>query len=435
MSGIKRRDFIRVTGAAAIAGAGCIGLGLPSLVLGATRKVVIVGGGVGGCTAARYLRKFDPTVEVTLIEAEPKYHSCFLSNEYISGERSMESLTFGYDGLAKQGIKVVEDRVIAIEPDKRVVRTKGGEKYVYDRCVVSPGVDFKWEDIDGYSAALAEKIPHAWFGGPQTEILRRQIAAMPEGGTVAIVAPPNPFKCPPGPYERASQIAMYCKRHKPKAKILILDHKDAFTKQDLFVQGWTRLYGYGTGYSMIEWISAAAGGQIEALDPKSHTLVGAVDEFKADVINIIPAQKAGRIAFAADLVDGDWCPVDKMTFESKRHPGIYVLGDASDAAHMPKSAYAANSQAKICAASIVLGLNGDPPPSDPSYVNTCYSILAPDYGISVAGVYRFDKANNMIVGIEGAGGVTPMDAAPRYLSREVTYAYSWFDNLVHDMMG
>lgn len=435
MSGINRREFVRMAGMAAVAGSAGVGLGFPSLVLGASRKVVIVGGGVGGCTAAKYLLKFDPTIEVTLIEAEPKYHSCFLSNEYVSGERSMESLTFTYDGLVKRGVRLITDRVVAIEPDKRIVKTKGGEKLSYDRCIVSPGVDFKWDAIEGYSAELADEIPHAWYGGPQTEILRRQIEAMPENGKVAIVAPPNPFKCPPGPYERASQIAMYCKRHKPKAKIMILDPKDAFTKQDLFVQGWGRLYGYGTGYSMIEWVSNAAGGKIESLDPATKTLVGPFDEFQADVINIIPAQKAGQIAFAADLVEGDWCPVDKLTFESKRHPGIYVLGDASDAAHMPKSAYAANSQAKICAAAIILGLNGQPPLSEPSYVNTCYSILGHDYGISVAGVYRLDKANNMIVSIEGSGGVTPMDALPRYLSREVTYAYSWFDNLIYDMMG
>lgn len=432
MSGITRRDFLRMTGVGAMAGAT---LGFPYLALGASRKVVIVGGGVGGCTAAKYLRKLDPTVEVILIEPEAKYHTCFLSNEYVSGQRSMESLTFGYEGLTKQGVTVVHDRVTAIDPVKRRVRTKGSHSFSYDRCVVSPGVDFKWEAIEGYSDKVAKQIPHAWFGGPQTEILRRQVHAMPDGGMVAIVAPPNPYKCPPGPYERASQIAMYCKRHKPKCKIMILDPKDAFSKQDLFVQGWGRLYGYGTDYSMIEWISGAAGGKVDALDTKSRTLIAQVDDFRADVINIIPPQKAGKIAFAADLVEGDWCPVNKKTFESKRHEGIYVLGDASDAAHMPKSAYAANSQAKVCAAAIIASLDGVPVPGEPSYVNTCYSILGEDYGISVAGVYRLDDARNMIVGIEGAGGLTPMDSRPRYLKREVTYAHSWFENLVHDMMG
>ncbi|MDZ7754748.1 MAG: FCSD flavin-binding domain-containing protein [Gammaproteobacteria bacterium] len=432
MSNIKRRDFIRITGTAALAG---VAAGFPSLVLGAGRQVVVVGGGVGGCTAAKYLRKLDPSIKVILVEAEPKYHSCFLSNEYVSGERTMESLTFGYDGLAKHGVTVVNDRVTAIEPDKKQVRTAGGHRFSYDACIVSPGVDFKWEAIDGYSEKVADTIPHAWYGGPQTEILRRQVRAMPDGGVVAIVAPPNPFKCPPGPYERASQIAMYCKREKPRSKIMILDYKDAFTKQDLFIQGWSRLYGYGTNYSMIEWVSAAAGGKVEAVDPKAGTLIGLVDEFKADVINIIPPQKAGQIAFQADLVDGDWCPVDKKTFESTRHADIYVLGDASDAAHMPKSAYAANSQAKVCIAAIIARLNGMTIPADPSYVNTCYSILGEDYGISVAGVYRLDEERNMIVGIEGAGGLTPMDTAPQFLAREVTYAHSWFENLIHDMMG
>lgn len=432
MHSITRRRFLHLTGTALVSSAT---IGFPSLVLGAGPRVVVVGGGVGGCTAAKYLRLFDPKIEVVLIEAEPQYHSCFLSNEYISGERSMESLTFSYDSLHDRGVRIVQGRATAIDPDKREVVTAAGEHFPYDYCIVSPGVDFKWDAIDGYSEELAETFPHAWNGGPQTEILRRQVQAMPENGVVAIVAPPNPFKCPPGPYERASQIAMYCKQHKPKAKILILDHKDAFTKQDLFTQGWTRLYGYGTGYSMIEWVSAAAGGAIEAIDPSENSLIGFVEDFQADVINIIPAQKANQIAFAADLVENDWCPVNKLTFESSRHPGIYVLGDASNASQMPKSAYAANSQAKICAAAIVSDVNGLPVPDEPSYVNTCYSILGPDYGISVAGVYRYDANNNMIVGIEGAGGVTPMDAAPRSLSREVTYAYSWFDNLIADMMG
>jgi len=227
---------------------------------------------------------------------------------------------------------------------------------------------------------------------------------------------------------------MYCKHHKPKAKIVILDSKDAFAKQGLFVQGWTKLYGYGTDNSMIEWVSGAAGGKVEALDAKNMTVTAAVEDFKGDVINIIPPQKAGKIAFAADLVDGDWCPVDKKTFESKKHAGIYVLGDASDAAKMPKSAYAANSQAKVAVAAIINRFNGKEP-GDPAYTNTCYSIVGEEFGISVAAVYEFDAANNMIESVKGSGGVSPMDASDEIRKREVSYAHSWFKNVIDDMMG
>jgi sulfide dehydrogenase [flavocytochrome c] flavoprotein subunit len=430
MSGIHRRDFIRQTGAALLAGAT---LGFPALALGASRRVVVVGGGVGGCTAAKYLKKIDPKVEVILIAAEPLYVSCFMSNEVLSGERTIESLAFGYEGLARHGVNVIVDRALNIDPASRLVHTAGGLRLAYDACVVSPGVDFKWDAIDGYDEAVSAAIPHAWYAGPQTVTLRKQIEAMPEGGTVLIVAPPNPYKCPPGPYERASQIAMFCKHRKPRAKILILDAKDAFSKQGLFIQGWTKLYGYGTDDSMIEWIGGAAGGKVEGLDAGSRTLIGEVEDFEGHVINIIPPQKAGKIAFEADLAEGDWCPVDKRTFESSRHPGVYVLGDASSASKMPKSAYAANSQAKVAAAAIVARFAGREP-DEATYVNTCYSIVGEDFGISVAGIYYLDAASNTIEDVPGAGGVSPMDASPEVRRREVSYAHSWFKNVIDDMM-
>jgi sulfide dehydrogenase [flavocytochrome c] flavoprotein subunit len=430
MSGTNRRDFIRLAGSAALA-AGT--LGVPGLLRAAPRRVVVVGGGVGGCTAAKYLRKLDPRVEVTLIETKPAYTSCFMSNEVLSGERTLESLTFGYGGLEGHGVRVVVDHVEAIDADRRVVKTRGGQNLGYDACVVSPGVDFKWDAIPGYDETAAGTIPHAWFAGPQTTLLRRQLEAMPEGGKVIIVAPPNPYKCPPGPYERASQIAMYCKHHKPRAKILILDPKDRFSKQGLFMEGWRKLYGYGTDHSMIQWLGAAAGGKVEELDPGTRTLQCEVEEFQADVLNIIPPQKAGKIAFAADLVDGDWCPVDKRTFESSRHPGIYVLGDAASAEKMPKSAYAANSQAKVAAAAIAARFAGHEP-GDPTFVNTCYSVVGEDFGISVAAVYTLDAASNSIESIQGSGGISPADAPADIRRREVSYAHSWFRNVINDMM-
>ncbi len=430
MTHIDRRAFIRLAGGAAVLGAT---LGFPSLALGAPRRVVVVGGGVGGCTAAKYLRKFDPNLAVTLIETHPTYTSCFMSNEVLSGDRTLESLTFDYDGLRRHGVEVVIDHVTAIDPVQKTVRTAGGNQFGYDACVVSPGVGFKWGAIEGYDEEVAETIPHAWYAGPQTRILRRQLEAMPEGGTVIIAAPPNPFKCPPGPYERASQIAMYCKHHKPRAKVIILDPKDAFSKQGLYIEGWTQLYGYGGDNSMIEWVSGAAGGEVESLDPGTRTLQTFVEEFRGDVVNIIPAQKAGAIAFAADLVEGDWCPVDKRTFESTRHKDIYVLGDASSAAKMPKSAYAANSQAKVAAAAIVDRFNGREP-GEPTFTNTCYSILGEEFGISVAGVYHLDAANNSIEEIPNSGGVSPANASPELRKREVSYAHSWFRNVINDMM-
>lgn len=421
----NRRDFLRFAGGAGLT------LGFPYLALGASPKVVIVGGGVGGCTAAKYLRKMDPAIAVTLVTDEPKYVSCFMSNEVLSGDRTLDELTFGYEGLRKYGIEIVIDLAVGVDPVARIVSTAGGKRLAYDACVVSPGIDFKWEAIEGYDAKVAETVTHAWNAGPQTATLRRQVEAMPDGGRVLIAAPPNPFKCPPGPYERASQIAMYCKRHKPKSKIVIVDPKLKFSKKALFVQGWTQLYGYGTDNSMIEWVP---GETVESLDAKSRTLRFGGNSLSGDVVNIIPPQKAGKIAFAADLVEDDWCPVDKRTFESSRHQGIYVLGDASSASKMPKSAYAANSQAKVAAAAIVARMNGREAP-EATYVNTCYSIVGENFGISVAAVYRLNAAENMIESIDGSGGVSPNDASAKNRKREVSYAHSWFKNVIDDMLG
>ncbi|MET0089609.1 MAG: NAD(P)/FAD-dependent oxidoreductase [Candidatus Thiodiazotropha sp.] len=430
MSHYNRRGFFRWSAGMTLAGGL---LGFPGLLLSATRKVVVVGGGVGGCTAAKYLRKLDPSLEVTLIEPKKSYTSCFMSNEVLSGDRTLESITFGYQGLEAHGVKIINDRVSAIDADARSVATGTGERIGYDACIVSPGVDFKWDAIEGYSEAVAEEIPHTWFAGPQTLTLANQIRAMPEGGKVIIVAPPNPYKCPPGPYERAAQIAMYCKHHKPKAKIIILDPKDAFSKQGLFRQGWSRYYGFGTDNSMIEWVGAASGGKVEAIDPSTRTLIAEIEDFQGDVINIIPPQKAGKVAYASDLVDGDWCPVDKLTFESTRHKDVYVLGDASNAAKMPKSAYAANSQAKVAAAAIVAKFNNQPV-GEPTFVNTCYSIINHEHGISVAAVYSLDRASNMINPIPGSGGLSPIDASDEQRKREASYAHSWFKNVINDML-
>ncbi len=359
---------------------------------------------------------------------------CFMSNEVISGERTLDSIKFGYKNLESMGIKIVQDYASNIDAKKKHVVTKNSGNIAYDRCIVSPGVDFKWETIEGFDAEVAAtKIPHAWKAGPQTALMHKQLQAMKDGGTVIIAPPPNPFRCPPGPYERASQIAHYLKNHKPKSKILILDAKDKFSKQGLFMQGWKKHYGFGTDNSLIEWVKGAEGGIIEGVDAKTNTVIGSVDEYKGDVINIIPAQKAGKIAFNAGLVnDKGWCPVDQKTFESTKHKDVYVIGDSSVASPMPKSGYAANSEAKVCAAAVVASLHGKPA-AHPTLVNTCYSLITPDDGISVAMVYNFD--GKKIQKVKGSGGLTPMDSSEAMRKREARYAHSWFNNITSDIFG
>lgn len=430
MSRVNRRDFLQLAGSAVAVGM----MGFPYIARGAGSKIVVVGGGTGGATAAKYIRLMDPSVEVTLIEPNPRYYTCYLSNEAVIGERTLDSLSFGYDRLRGHGVTVIQGFAVGIDPAAKTVKTADGRSFAFDRAIVAPGVDFKWGAIGGYDEQAAGHLPHAWKAGPQTLLLRKQLIAMKDGGTVIIIAPPNPFRCPPGPYERASLIAHYLKQHKPKSKVIILDAKDAFAKQGLFTQAWKRLYGFGTADSMIQWVSAAEGGTVESIDVASMMVQAEIEEFKGDVINVIPPQKAGKIAVEGGLVEGDWCPVDKKTFESTKQAGIYVIGDACNASKMPKSGYAANSQAKVAAAAVVDSLHGREP-GTAAYMNTCYSIAGPDYGFSVAGVYELSADGKTIEGVKGAGGLTPMDASPEMLKREVSYAHSWFKNVTQDVFG
>lgn len=425
MTQITRRDLLKLTGAMGALGM----LGFSPISRGAYKaRVLVVGGGYGGATLAKYLRMADPRVEVILIEKDQQFVSCALSNEVLAGERSMESLTFGYEALAAfYGVKVVHDEVIAIDPIKKTVSTRGEQQFGYDRLVVAPGIGFKWGAIEGYDEAASEIMPHAWNAGEQTLILQRQIDAVENGGTVYIVAPPNPYKCPPGPYERAALIAHALQsKGKTRCKIIILDAKDAFAKQGLFKHGWGQHYP-----GMITWVAGSEDGRVLEVDPKTRTLYTEFEEHKGDVVNVIPPQKAGRIAEVAGLTDeSGWCPVDQRTFESTLHKNVHVIGDASIAGAMPKSAYSANTQAKVCAAAIVALLDGTPAP-DPSYVNTCYSIIAPKHGISVAAVYRL--VDHKIASVKGAGGVSPQNATAWEREMEATYARSWFENITADI--
>ncbi|WP_455209297.1 FCSD flavin-binding domain-containing protein [Kaarinaea lacus] len=429
MTNFTRRQFIAYGSMTLAASA----LGFPMLAVGASRRVVIVGGGVAGATVARYLRLMDSNIDVTLIEPKNFYTTCFLSNEVLWGHRNIETIQFNYDALQKHGVKMVHDLVTTIDPDARQVVIQDGSRFNYDACVVSPGISFNWDAIEHYNAEASEKLPHAYQAGAQTLLLRDQILAMKNGGTFILVAPQNPFRCPPGPYERASQIAWYFKNHKPRSKIIILDPKPKFSKQPLFTAAWERYFGYKTANSMIEWIGEADAGEVTRVDVKKMQAI-ASSPYKGDVINVIPPQKAGTIALQTGLADDTgWCPVNHRTFESQIHKDIYVVGDATIAAPMPKSGYAANSQAKVCAAAIIAKFNGEPEPM-PSLVNTCYSLITPDHGISVAMVYSLGPKGT-IEKVPGAGGLTPQDASDEMRKREVAYAYSWFKNITHDIFG
>lgn len=428
----NRRDFLKVVGLGSAAAS--TALYAPYVLGKSKKKVVIVGGGIGGATAAKYIKMMDSSIDVTLIEANKNYYTCFLSNEVLSGRRDINSIKFGYNGLKKRGINVVFDTVKSIDANGRSVKTMGGKSFAYDRCIVSPGVGFKWEQIEGYDEKVASsKIPHAWKAGPQTTLLRNQLKAMKNGGTVIIAPPPNPFRCPPGPYERASQIAHYLKNHKPKSKVLVLDSKDSFSKFGLFTDGWKRHYGYGTDNSLIEWVPANKGGKVSEVNAKGMTVSGEVEDFKGDVINVIPAQKAGKIAFDADLTnEKGWCPIQGNTFESTKHKFVHVIGDSAIASPLPKSGYAANSEAKVCAAAVVALLSGMEVP-DPTYVNTCYSIIAPKDGISVAMVYAYKDGK--IVKVKGSGGLTPSKYDAKLREREEKFGHTWFNNITHDTFG
>lgn len=427
---LNRRSFIKATGASAAMGA-IGGLTFPCIA-GADKhkKVVVVGGGSGGAIAARYIKHADKTIDVTLIEQNDHYYTCYMSNEVIGGERDLDTTRFTYGELQKDGIKVVHERASGIDAKKKMVMTDKGGSFPYERLVVSPGIEFRWGDIEKYDEAAAEKMPHAYkAAGEQTMLLRKQLEAMKDGGTVLLVTPANPFRCPPGPYERACQIAHYLKTNKPKSKIVIIDAKDKFSKQGLFTHAWKKLYK-----DMIEWIPAAdTGGGVVAVQADKMKVSTEFDDFSGDVINMIPPQKAGEIAQAGGLTDnGGWCPVHLDTFESTIHPNVHVIGDASIATGLPKSGYAANSEAKVCAAAVVAMLN-DEDPGVPSYVNTCYSLAAPGYGISVASVHRLSADKSKIEKI--SGGLSDVEASEETLKREAQYAYSWYDNIVSDMFG
>ena len=396
----------------------------------AAARVVIVGGGFGGATCAKYIKKFDSSIDVTIVERDASFVTCPFSNLVLGGLKKIEDITHSYDNLKnKHGINVVQDEVTGLDADKQMVKTKSGKDLAYDRVVFSPGIDFMWDKVDGLSEADAEMTPHAWKAGPQTLLLKKQLEAMPDGGKFIIVAPPNPFRCPPGPYERAAMVAHYFKQNKPKSKILILDAKDKFSKMPLFTKGWETLYP-----GVIEWVAATKGGIVTQVDAKNKTVYNEAGEaIKGDVVNYIPHQTSGAIARAAGLADATgWCPVNQKTFESTLVKNAHVIGDSSVSSPLPKSGYAASSEGKMCAAAVVSAIHNMEMP-DPSYSNTCYSLIGPEYGISVAAVYRYKDGK--IGKVKGAGGVSPKDGDSAFRNAEAVYAHGWYNSITGEMFG
>src|ERR1700722_19768203 len=419
----SRRQFV----AAGVAAGTSAMLPRPLRAQGAQPKIVVIGGGFAGLTAARTAKLYDPKLDVTVVEANPTYTACPFSNDVIAGLRDIKEQQFGYGKIGSGGVTLAQETATGIDATARTVTLGNGSKLAYDRLVLAPGIELRFDALPGYTEAAAERMPHAWKAGEQTLLLRRQIEAMNDGGVVVIVSPQNPYRCPPGPYERASLIAYYLKTRKPRSKIIILDAKDAFSKQRLFQNAWKELY------PNIEWVSLSAGGKVASVDAATMTLATDFDKHKADVANVIPPQKAGRIAEIAGAADrSGWCPTDPVTFESRLVPGIHVVGDACIAGAMPKSAFAANAQAKVCAAAVAQLLAGATP-AEPRLINTCYSLVAPGYGIEVTAVYR--PVNGQLTDIEGAGGTSPLDAPATLRVQEADYANAWFKTITAETFG
>ena len=392
-----------------------------------TARVIVIGGGFGGASCARALRQADAKLEVTLVEANKTFTSCPQSNEVIAGLREINAQYFGYDKIAAEGVRVVLQAAAAIDAPAHKVTLADGATLAYDRLVLAPGIDIDFTALQGYDEAASALMPHAYKAGEQTLLLRQQIEAMSDGGTVAIAVPANPSRCPPAPYERASLIAHYLKTYKPKSKVLILDAKDSFSQQKLFEQAWNELYA-----GMIERIPLSQGGRVTGVEIATRTVVTEFGNYNPDVANIIPPQKAGRIAALAAAADRTgWCPIDAATFASKLLPDVHVIGDACLGGGIPKSAGAAQAQGKACAAVIVRDLTGrssEPPP----LTGICYSLVAPNTAFSLSGVYQ--PKGDLFAEVEG-GRTSSLDAPRSARAAEADAATAWFKALTYDAFG
>ena len=426
---MQRRDFLRAAGAAAGAAVlpGCATMGG-----GSAGKVVVVGGGYAGATCAKYLRMWsNGSVDVTLIEPRGTFVSCPISNLVIGGSKTIDYVTVPYDNLSRRwGVNVVRDTATGIDVDKRVVTTAGGRSLPYDRLVLAPGIEFMWDAIASYKADPVRAtgiVPHAWQAGEQTVLLRRQLESMPDGGVYALSIPVAPYRCPPGPYERACQVAWYFKRAKPKSKVLVLDgNPDVTSKAGLFKKAWNDLYKGIVEYRPNHVLADV---DLATKTAKFET----ADDVRASVLNVIPPHRAGGIARTAGVVTANnrWCEVDFLSYESIRGKGVHVLGDSIQTAPgMPKSGHMANNQAKVAAAAILRQLGGQSPIATPMLTNTCYSFITDKDVVHVASVHQYDVAKKTMLAVPGSGGLSP---AMNEL--EGRFALSWAQNIWADTLG
>ncbi len=425
MKTMQRRDFLKALGAgvSAAALAGCATSERRS-----GPRVVIVGGGYGGATAAKYLSMWsNGALDITLVEADAAFVSCPLSNLVLGGSKQIADLTVSYEGLAKRGVKVKLDVAQGIDPVRGTVRISNQQDLYYDRLVLSPGVDMRYGEVQGMASEAARaKVLHAWKAGPQTVALRRQLEAMPDGGVFAISIPRAPYRCPPGPYERACQVAWYFKRAKPRSKVLILDgNEDVVSKKGLFMKAWNEDYK-----GMVEYRPNFV---LTGVDAATNTAKFETEnDVKADVLNVIPPQGAGAIAGQAGVItaNGRWCEVDFLSFESVKVPKIHVLGDAIQIAPlMPKSAHMANQHAKVAAAAILNAFAGLPPNPAPAINNTCYSFITDKETVHVCSVHQYDREKRTFVTVPGSGGLSPAPSAV-----EGDYAFAWAKNIWADAL-
>ena len=393
-------------------------------------RVVVIGGGFGGTACARALRKADSKFQVTLVEPNRTFTACPFSNEVIAGLRDIEAQRFGYEKVAASGVTVVAQAATKVDPQARTVGLMDGTSLAYDRLVLSPGIDLRFDALEGYDEAAAKKMPHAWKAGEQTVLLRRQLEAMEDGGVVAIAVPATPYRCPPAPYERASLIAHYLKSKKPRSKILILDAKDTIPQQRLFEHAWKTFYS-----GMIERVALSDGGRVVSVEPSTNTLVTEFGNHDTQVANVIPPQKAGNIANLAGAADKTgWCPIDPATFASRLVPNIHVIGDAIIGGSVPKSASAAHGEGKACAAIVASLLSGKPAES-PTFEGICYDTVAPGYAFFMSGSYH--PRDDLFAEIPGSGFTSPINGhgLDEVRKREADQAQAWFTKITVETFG
>ncbi len=418
---LNRRHFAKLVLASSA------GLYAPALISAPKARVVIIGGGPGGATMARYLKRDAPELDIVLLEPKRNYTTCFFSNLYLSGFNTFESITHSYKTLRlRYGINLIHDRAEEIDPVNRKVMTKFGRTLGYDKLVVAPGIDFKFEDIEGYGPEALVDMPHAYRGGWQSRLLKRKIETMKQGGTFILCPPGGHYRCPPAPYERASMVAWYLKHQNEGANIIILDAKNKFSKQDLFEEGWEAHYP-----EIIEWLPADITGGVKAVHAKSMEIITEDETFVADAANIIPPQKAGLIAHRAGLTDETgWCPVKPATMESSLAKDIHVIGDAAAASAMPKSAVAANSQAKAVAMILRGELTGSPV-FEPKFRNACWSLIAPDDSVALGASYKAGKDHFIATGRYSS----QTEESRKTRRRAAREARGWYAGVTRDIFG